>query len=125
MKKKSTTFFIIKVFPLVIAFMFGSFFMAAAQLNSVVNGQNSEEAQAKLIREKWNKELGTFQVQVVNSRIKPQVHAQIVEEVVAKRKTDEIVYIPLMENVRIMVLSESQIKSPDFKALELFKYIQE
>ncbi len=125
MKRKWSIFFIIKVFPLVVAFFLGSIFMATAQLNSGIYGQNSDELQAKLIREKWNREVGTFQVQVVNSRVKPQVNAVLVEEILAKRKKDEIVYIPLMENVRIMVLSESHIKSPDFKPLELFKYIQE
>lgn len=125
MEKNRSTFFIIKVFPLVIVFILSSFFMATAQLNSGVNGQNSDGDKAELIREKWNKELGTFQVQIVNSRIRPQVQAAIVEEILAKRKSDEIVYIPLMENVRIMVLPDSQIQSPDFKALELFKYIQE
>jgi hypothetical protein len=125
MKRKLSIFFNIKVFPLVVAFFLGSVFISTAQLNSGVNGQNSDELQAKLIREKWNREVGTFQVQVVNSRVKPQVNAVLVEEILAKRKKDEIVYIPLMENVRIMVLSESQIKSPDFKPLELFNYIQE
>ena len=125
MNIKWSTFFINKVFPLVFAFFISSIFMATAQLNSGVNGQNNDELQARLIREKWNKEVGNFQIQVVNSRVKPQVNAALVEEILAKRKMDEIVYIPLMENVRIMVLSESHIKSPDFKPLELFKYIHE
>jgi hypothetical protein len=110
---------------MVFAFSLSSVFFATAQLNSGVNVQSNDELQAKAVREKWNKEVGTFQVQVVNSRVKPQVNAAIVEEILAKRKKDEIVYIPLTENVRIMVLSESHIQSPDFKALELFKYIQE
>jgi hypothetical protein len=125
MNIKWSTFFINKVFPLVFAFFISSIFMATAQLNSGVNGQNNDELQARLIREKWNKEVGNFQIQVVNSRVKPQVNAALVEEILAKRRLDEIVYIPLMENVRIMVLSESHIKSPDFKPLELFKYIHE
>jgi len=30
-----------------------------------------------------------------------------------------------MDNVRIMILPEEEIKRSDFKALELFKYLQE
>jgi len=114
-----------KPLVLLIFLLIGSPLLVNAQLNSGIDGKNREDLNSQLIREKWNKEVGTFQVQIVNSRIKPQVQASIIDKILALRTQTERVYLPLMDNVRIMILPEEEIKRSDFKALELFKYLQE
>ena len=114
-----------KPLVLLIFLLIGSPLLVNAQLNSGIDGENREDLNSQLIREKWNKEVGTFQVQIVNSRIKPQVQASIIDKILALRTQTERVYLPLMDNVRIMILPEEEIKRSDFKALELFKYLQE
>ena len=125
MKLKTFKLLNYKLWVLLIFLLIGRPLLVNAQLNSSINGQNKEDLNSQLIREKWNKEVGTFQVQIVNSRIKPQVQASIIEKILALRTQTERVYLPLMENVRILILPEEEIKRSDFKALELFKYLQE
>ena len=125
MKLKTFKLLNYKLWVLLIFLLIGRPLLVNAQLNSSIDGQNKEDLNSQLIREKWNKEVGTFQVQIVNSRIKPQVQASIIEKILALRTQTERVYLPLMENVRILILPEEEIKRSDFKALELFKYLQE
>jgi hypothetical protein len=84
-----------------------------------------QEAYMKTIRERWNNALGTFQIQIVNSRISPQIDAVIIERIEAARKDEEVVYFPLRESVRVMVLPKSQISSVGFEKIETYKYVQE
>ena len=77
------------------------------------------------LNQRWNKALGTFQIQVVNSRINPTVGVEIIEKIEAERKEAEIVYITLRENVRIMVLPNKEIQKADFVKIPYFQYIQE
>ena len=77
------------------------------------------------LNQRWNKALGTFQIQVVNSRINPTVGVEIIEKIEASRKETEIVYISLRENVRIMVLPNREIQKADFVKIPYFQYIQE
>lgn len=84
-----------------------------------------QEAYMKTIRERWSKALGTFQIQIVNARISPQIDVVIIERIEAARKYDEVVYIPLRESVRVMILPKSQILSAGFEKIETFKHVQE
>jgi hypothetical protein len=77
------------------------------------------------LNQRWNNALGTFQIQVVNSRINPTVGVEIIEKIESERKETEIVYIPLRENVRIMVLPNREILNADFKKIPYFQYVQE
>ena len=77
------------------------------------------------LNQRWNKALGTFQIQVVNSRINPTVGVEIIEKIEASRKETEIVYISLRENVRIMILPNREIQKADFVKIPYFQYIQE
>jgi hypothetical protein len=62
---------------------------------------------------------GTYQLQVIDSpREKIALPLAIMDSVQAKRHTTEIVYFPLKDNVRVMVLPFSEITKKDFKPLE-------
>lgn len=78
----------------------------------------------ELLRQKWDNALGTFQIQIINSRLSPQIHVSIIEEIEKNRMEDKISYIPYKDNIRIMILPKSMIKG-DFTKLELFAYISQ
>jgi len=77
------------------------------------------------LNKRWNDALGTFQIQVVNSRINPTVSVEFIEKIESERKETEIVYIPIRENVRIMVLPHREIQKADFVKIPYFQYVQE
>jgi len=77
------------------------------------------------LNKRWNDALGTFQIQVLNSRIKPTVGVEIIERIEAERKETEIIYIQLREHVRIMVLPHREIQKADFIKIPYFQYVQE
>ena len=95
-----------------------------------VKGQNStEKAQLKfgedekeLLKNRWDKALGTFQFQIENSRINPQVNINILDKIEKNRDENKTVYIDYIENIKIMILPKSVIKNK-FEKLSLFKYI--
>lgn len=66
---------------------------------------------------------GTYQVQVVNSRLLPNIPGNIEALAREKRKKSERVYIQLDANIRIMILSEDEIKQKEFKPLPLVAHI--
>jgi hypothetical protein len=66
---------------------------------------------------------GTYQVQVVNSRLMPNIPGDIDRIASERRKKSERVYIQLDANIRIMILSEDDIKSTTFKPLPLVAHI--
>jgi hypothetical protein len=77
------------------------------------------------LNKKWNAALGTFQIQVVNSRINPQISVEIIEKIEAARSEDEVVYIPVRAQIRIMVLPKKQILKKDFVKISHFEYVSE
>lgn len=119
----------------ILSFAKASFFMmfflfavtneCIAQVNDELHHQNRDEIKMKQLRTKWDDAQGTFQIQIVNSRKNPQVDVSVIEDIIKSRKKDEIVYLPLMEEVRIMILPYSQIQSSEFKKIELYKYVSE
>jgi hypothetical protein len=70
-------------------------------------------------------ELGTYQIQMVNSRLQPYIPGDIDEIVRKNRKKNERVYVKLDNNIRIMILSESEISSPNFKPLKQIEHVEE
>lgn len=68
-------------------------------------------------------QFGTYQVQVVNSRLMPNIPGDIDQIASEKRKKSERVYIQLDPNIRIMILSEDEIKSETFKPLPLVAHL--
>ena len=106
-----------------------SFFIISTEIiaqETVKPSRTPEEQKVfDALNQRWNKALGTFQIQVVNSRINPTVGVEIIEKIEANRKETEIVYIPLRENVRIMILPNREIQKADFVKIPYFQYIQE
>jgi len=60
---------------------------------------------------------GTFQVQVLDSRDKTEIPLYIMDTIQAKRHSTNVVYFPLKNNVRVMILPLSVITKKDFKPL--------
>lgn len=83
--------------------------------------QNTEQENA-ILSEKWNKALGSFQFQIINSRINPQVPISTINLIEANRLEDKINYIDYRESIKIMILPKSQLRK-EYQKLELFKYI--
>lgn len=83
--------------------------------------QDSQKENEEL-SQRWNKALGSFQFQIINSRINPQVPISTITLIEANRLQDKVNYIDYKENMRIMILPKSQI-SKEYQKLELFKYI--
>lgn len=110
---------------LFVCFFVGFVLIGKAQINQELHNDKRDEAKMKKLREKWDEAQGTFQIQIVNSRKNPQVDVAIIDNILKVRKKEEIIYIPLMEDVRIMVLPLSKIQSSDFKKIELYKYVSE
>ena len=108
---------------LIISFSF--FFLSSFSQNEVKqqqpNVQDSQKENEEL-SQKWNKALGSFQFQIINSRINPQVPISTITLIEANRLQDKVNYVDYKENMRIMILPKSQI-SKDYQKLELFKYI--
>lgn len=68
-------------------------------------------------------QVGTYQVQVINSRLMPNIPGDIERIASEKRKKSERVYVQLDANIRIMILSEEEIKNATFKPIPLVAHI--
>lgn len=78
----------------------------------------------EVLRKMWDDALGTFQFQIINSRISPKVDISIIRTIENNRHDTEVVYIPYAENIKIKILPKSLI-SGEFQKLELFAYVAE
>ncbi len=61
---------------------------------------------------------GTYQIQVINSRNQPLIPVNLKELVLKNRDATKIIYIPFGTDVRIKVMSTSEINKTGFKPLE-------
>jgi hypothetical protein len=68
---------------------------------------------------------GTYQIQVVNTRMQPAVPVDILQEVTKKRKKSERTMLSVSEHVRILIFSEEEINDPNFVAPKKFLYVVE
>ncbi len=68
---------------------------------------------------------GTWQIQVVNSRSQPFIPGNINELVAENRHASEVVYVQLGTEVRLKILSLSEINRPQFIPVEKIKFITE
>ena len=80
------------------------------------------EQESKELNDRWNKALGSFQFQIIDSRINPQVSISTIDLIEKNRLADKVNYIDFREHIRIMILPKSVI-SKEFTKLDLFKYI--
>ena len=107
-------------------FLFLTFSTETIAQENVKPSRTPEEQKVfDALNKRWNDALGTFQIQVVNSRIKPVIGVEIIEKIESERKENETVYIAVRENVRIMVLSKKEILKADFAKIPYFQYVQE
>lgn len=90
---------------------------------------SSGNAQAKKevpqVQSSIDKVEGTYQIQVVNSRNKPYVPSDIEGLVVKNRQANEVKYLSLGTEVRLMILPVSAINAPGFKAVPKIAHIKE
>jgi hypothetical protein len=116
-----------KLLPLFFTLFLFLVLSAETKAQEIVKPSRTPEEQKvfDMLNQRWNNALGTFQIQVVNSRIKPTVGVEIIEKIEAERKETETIYIPLREHVRIMVLPHSEIQKADFIKIPYFQYVQE
>jgi hypothetical protein len=73
---------------------------------------SQEKAQKKqvTIEEKLQKYEGTFQIQVNNPRLKPAIPYNIDELIETNRSQNEVKYLQLGTQVRLMILPKNQAK---------------
>lgn len=76
----------------------------------------------ELLKNRWEQALGTFQFQIINSRINPQVDISIIDEIEKNRDENKIIYIDYNEDIKIMILPKYAI-AHRYEKLELFKHI--
>lgn len=65
---------------------------------------------------------GTFQIEIHNIRLQPNIPGNINEIVSNNRSDSETVYYPLDQNIRIRIPSRNEISDPNFQKLDLIKY---
>lgn len=69
--------------------------------------------------------VGTWQIQVINSRNQPYIPGNIIELVTENRKADEVMYMQLGTEVRLKILPLVEINRPGFIPLEKIVHITE
>jgi PIN domain nuclease of toxin-antitoxin system len=96
-------------------------------VNVAATAQNTQSANNQIEKNSNTlvKTEGTYQIQIINSRNKPNIPANIDELVIKNRQANEIKYLSLGTEVRLMILPLSTINSVNFKSIERFAYIRE
>jgi hypothetical protein len=61
---------------------------------------------------------GTYQLQVIDSRNQPYIPGNIKQMVLENRPVDQVKYISLGPEVRLMILPLSEIKKPGFQPIK-------
>lgn len=61
---------------------------------------------------------GTYQLQVINMRARPNIPASIDSIVLKHRHPTDTTYVRIYENVRLMVLPHSTIARKDFRPIK-------
>lgn len=95
-----------------------------AQDNINKTKESYSEKEMSEIRDQWNSSLGSFQIQIVNSRRNPQINVLLILEIEKNRKEDDISYLQLEDDIRVMILPKSTIQK-EYTHLKTFEYINE
>lgn len=66
---------------------------------------------------------GTYQIQMIDTRVLPAVELSIYSIIQEQRSSKNVVYHYLNSNTRIMILSFETIETPNFKSLDRIAYI--
>lgn len=96
-----------------------------SNLNSHLTYIVFDDGKKITIEEKLKKYQGTFQIQVKNMRMKPNIPYNIDELIEKNRKQNETVYISLGTNVRLKILSLNEIKNNSLQKLDLISVFQD
>jgi hypothetical protein len=72
--------------------------------------QEKNQKKEVTIEEKLQKYEGTFQIQVVNPRLKPAIPYNIDELIENNRSQNEVKYLQLGTQVRLMILPKNHVK---------------
>ena len=75
------------------------------------------------LMELLNKLEGTYQVQIIDSRELPAIPLSLMDTISLKRGENEVKYVWLKSNIRVKILSKSEITSPSFHGLPRITYI--
>ncbi|MCW3077230.1 MAG: hypothetical protein JWO32_1839 [Bacteroidetes bacterium] len=86
-------------------------------LSFSVSAQNEAKIESKRLMTLCNKLEGTYQVQVIDSRDKTEIPLWIMDSIEAKRQVNTVVYFPIKNNVRVMVLPLNVINKKGFVPL--------
>lgn len=68
---------------------------------------------------------GTYQIQLINTRDQPYIPGNLKELVLNNRHATKQVTISLGDLVRLVILSEAEIKAAGFKPLKQIAYVTE
>jgi len=66
---------------------------------------------------------GTYQIQLIDTRVKPTTQLSIINSIENKREDDKVAYFYVNSFTRVKILSKKEVNSADFKPLERYKYI--
>ncbi len=83
-----------------------------------ISAQLEAKMESKRLVDLFNKLEGTYQIQVLDSRDKTEIPLYIMDSIQSKRDNTNVIYFPLKNNVRVMVLPYSQINKKGFIPLE-------
>lgn len=100
------------------------FFILVLTANFCLSQEKSSEKGKDLVA--LNQKLeGTYQLQMINTRLLPAVPLQLIETIEQKRQENEITYFDYTDKIRVMVLSRKAITAPGFKPLEKIAFVRE
>jgi preprotein translocase subunit SecF len=123
-----------RISQILIVVSFAFFGLQSFTLNSSIDFRKTkvssrqsdeDEAKRKEYRDRWEKALGTFQFQVINSRLQPSINVNIIEKIESNRHQTDTVYLKYTEEIRIMILPVKTIQRADFKKLDLIRHISQ
>ncbi len=66
---------------------------------------------------------GTYQIQMINTRNKPNIPGNLNQLVLENRDATQVKYISLGTEVRLKILPLSEINKPDFKPLTMITHV--
>jgi hypothetical protein len=84
---------------------------------------NLTEEEATSYTERFNQAAGTYQIQIIDSRVTLSMQLSLIDQIDAVRKENDVTYITLKSNIRIKVLPVSIINAPGFIAVERIAYL--
>ncbi len=97
-------------------FLLGVFTLFLISVNSFAQSteSNSNNKEQKSIEEKLAKYQGTYQIELINTRQHPLIPYNLDEIIEKNRDKTQTKYVSLGTNVRLKILSESEVNKSNF-----------